>query len=174
MEENTGISHWEKYQGNLDEKCDGQNLKDFTIRPWRVALVIAAIFSGLILCLICAYSKITVSETDERILVMSIPGSILFFIVCWISGYLLAKEMKNRTHSFATMAILTVFISIIGTYLPPIIFNASYDVFSWGVGQYSPPAHYSRYYLYACLNIFLILLLSTAGILTSSARYHQE
>ena len=173
--ESGNISHWDKYQDDLDETCDLD--KDFKVYPRKIIFSIILTFVMLTVSIIFAYSHVTIREDDgARILAYAGYGLASWFLSSFFCGYYVAFQIKKIWLSFIILSIITTISSFIGTTLAPILFNASYQMDSLLVsGQFGiPRGELSMILVIAVMNIVITLFIVTVGALIGHSTCQQD
>jgi len=175
MEENGNISHWDEYQEDLDETCDLD--KDFKVYPNKIIFAILITFGLLTGCIIFAYSHVIIREEDgARILAYAGYGLASWFLSSLLCGYYVAFQIKKMWLSFIILSIITTVSCFIGTFLAPVLFNASYQadslLLSGNLGI--PRGEVSMILVIASMNIAITLFIATVGALVGHSICQQD
>lgn len=124
------VTHWDKYQNNLDETTD--TIRKFKISYPKAILTLTASFLLLIFGMILVYSKVKYVD-NTALLDYSGTGIVVFWLISALSGFFISKEIKKAWLSIP-IVLAYIFITVyIGLILGPIVLNASHSYEFWSM-----------------------------------------
>ena len=124
----SGMSHWDEHQPNIDELCDVSELE--IIKPKKAIKMVLITFGLMLILDIMSFSSVVVDMYGNREVMATGSGLVLLVMVSGITSYYLGKTLKKPLIVVPAVIMISLIAIILSIYLGPILIPGSHFNFN--------------------------------------------
>ena len=122
--EESGMSHWDEHQPNIDELCDVSQLE---VINYKAGIMLILISFGLLIGLnILSFSSVSVDIYGNRTVKATSFGLIMLVLFSGLTSYYLGRTLKRPVIVIPVVIMITITAIIISIYSGPILIEGAH------------------------------------------------